>query len=227
MDERDAGRPLSAGKAGGASDPNRTLAGVDAPIYSADPAILPYNLFPDDIQMALAEITARAAQREAPNSKGEPGMAVDARAVPATDRDLLKRLAAAHLPTSDLGEPGQLFFAFENAARAIGCGGLLIAGEHALLRSIAVDADLRGTGVGGQILKCLSDQAQSHGALKAWLLTTDAATFFARHGFEKVDRANAPAVISATLQFAGICPGSATLMMRDLTVEAGLAPSAA
>ncbi|KQZ02892.1 hypothetical protein ASD21_21510 [Caulobacter sp. Root1455] len=145
-------------------------------------------------------------------------MTIEARAIPATDERLLERLAAARLPASDLGEPGQLFFVFENAARAMGCGGLLVAGEHALLRSIVVDPDLRATGVGGRILERLAHEAGSRGARKAWLLTTDAATFFARHGFETVDRANAPAVISATPQFVDICPGSATLMMRGLVV---------
>jgi N-acetylglutamate synthase-like GNAT family acetyltransferase len=149
-------------------------------------------------------------------------MTVEARPIPATDKRLLERLAAAGLPTSDLGEPGQVFFAFGNAARAIGCGGFLVAGEHALLRSIVVDADLRGTGVGSQILRRLTDLARLHGAREAWLLTTDAATFFARHGFETVDRANAPAVISATPQFAGVCPGGATLMMRELAGEGGV-----
>jgi N-acetylglutamate synthase-like GNAT family acetyltransferase len=148
-------------------------------------------------------------------------MTIEAHPIPATDNRLLERLAAAGLPTSDLGEPGQLFFAFGNAARTMGWGGLLVAGGHALLRSIVVDADLRGTGVGGQMLQRLTDLAGSHGARKAWLLTTDSAAFFARHGFGAVDRVNAPAVISATPQFAGLCPGSATLMVRELAGGGG------
>lgn len=143
-------------------------------------------------------------------------MTIEARAIPATDSRLLERLASARLPASDLGEPGQVFFAFDDAVRTTGCGGLFVAGEHALLRSIVVDPDLRGIGVGGQILMRLADEARSRGARKAWLLTTDAAAFFGGQGFETMDRADAPAAIAATRQFVDVCPGGATLMMRDL-----------
>ena len=73
---------------------------------------------------------------------------------------------------------------------------------------------LRGTGVGAALVASLIGQARSSGAERLWLLTTDAAGFFARLGWVVVDRDSAPAGIRAGDQFTTLCPASATLMMR-------------
>lgn len=132
------------------------------------------------------------------------------------DPQLVTRLEAAKLPTSDLSTADQFFFVFTDASRAIGCGGFLLAGEHALMRSIVVDDDRRGTGAGAAILERLIVAAEIRGARHIWLLTTNADGFFARHGFNQVARAEAPPAIAATPQFSGVCPGSAAFMHRSL-----------
>lgn len=141
----------------------------------------------------------------------------EARAVAFDDPSLVTRLKSAGLPRSDLGTADQLFFAFTTASQHVGCGGFLIANDHALLRSVVVDEDQRGTGLGAAIVEALLDEAAAQGAKAAWLLTTDAQPFFARVGFHLSPRSDAPHEISSTPQFSSICPGSAALMRRDLT----------
>lgn len=146
-------------------------------------------------------------------------MRLDAFEVAADDDGLQSRLERAKLPISDLTEPDQFFYTFANAAGTVGCGGFFLDGSDALLRSIAVDAGARGQGAGVAIVETLSGIAKQKGAQAAWLLTTDAESFFARVGFNKVARADAPPSIVATPQFSGICPGSAALMRRLLREE--------
>jgi amino-acid N-acetyltransferase len=54
--------------------------------------------------------------------------------------------------------------------------------------------------------------AAQRGVRELYLVTTTAAPFFAKRGFEPVDRAGVPASIGRTTQFSGTCPSSATVM---------------
>jgi arsenate reductase len=129
----------------------------------------------------------------------------------------LSALQAAGLPTEDLREPGQAFFAFRDADRTpVGFGGYLLADGNALLRSIVVVPSKRRHGLGSDLLAVLLPLAAAGGAHTAWLLTTDAEGFFARHGFQRKDRTEAPPAIAAAPQFTSICPASAVLMCRPL-----------
>lgn len=122
-------------------------------------------------------------------------------------------LQAAGLPTSDLFEGDARYFAFE----PFGFGGFVAFGDHALLRSIIVSEDARGNGCGTAILNALLAESRKARCKEAWVLTTDAAEFFARHGFASVPRAQAPAAIVQTGQFKELCPQSAELMYLHLS----------
>ena len=131
--------------------------------------------------------------------------------------EFVSALQAAGLPIEDLSEPGQAFFAFRNADRIpVGFGGYLLADGDALLRSIVVVPPKRRHGLGSDLLVVLLALAAADGAHIAWLLTTDAEGFFARHAFVRKERADAPPAIAAAPQFASICPASAVLMCRPL-----------
>lgn len=121
-------------------------------------------------------------------------------------------LCAAGQPTADLLEGDARYFAFE----PFGFGGFVAFGDHALLRSIVVSEDARGNGRGSAILNTLLAESRKARCKEAWLLTTDAGEFFARHGFASMPRAQAPAVIAQTKQFKELCPQSAELMCLDL-----------
>jgi GNAT superfamily N-acetyltransferase len=120
-------------------------------------------------------------------------------------------LQAAGLPTDDLAAPHQRFFSFADGA---GFGGFAGDGTSALLRSLIVQPARRGTGLGSAILTALLDEIRDEGVAEAWLLTLSAADFFARHGFRRRDRSDAPAIVRASEQFLGLCPASAVLMCR-------------
>ena len=48
------------------------------------------------------------------------------------------------------------------------------------------------------------------------LLTTTAASFFAKRGYRPLARDEAPAAVRATAEFRSICPASATCMGKSL-----------
>jgi N-acetylglutamate synthase-like GNAT family acetyltransferase len=138
--------------------------------------------------------------------KAEPITASDAR-WPAFER----ALAESGLPTDDLADAGQQFFAFGSGAAF---GGFAVANGAALLRSLVVERARRGGGLGGEALRALVAQARRAGAGEAWLLTADAAPFFARQGFAPAAREIAPRVVASSRQFTALCPASASLMCK-------------
>ena len=119
-------------------------------------------------------------------------------------------LAAAGLPA---GVPGARCFAFGDGS---GFGAIEGDGPDRLLRSVMLSPESRGAGVGAALVDLLAGEARSSGAERLWLLTTSAAGFFTRLGWVVMDRDAAPAVIRGSDQFVGLCPASATLMMRTL-----------
>ena len=130
--------------------------------------------------------------------------------------EFVSALRAAGLPTEDLAEPGQAFYAFHDADRTlVGFGGYQLADGDALLRSIVVVPSQRRRGHGSAILAEVLAHAADD-AHTAWLLTMDADGFFARHAFARKERAEAPPAIAAAPQFTSICPASAVLMCRRL-----------
>ncbi|MHB2166488.1 GNAT family N-acetyltransferase [Alsobacter sp. R-9] len=126
---------------------------------------------------------------------------------------MLDVLAASGLPTDDLEEPGQHFFRLPGATAF---GGYARGGSAVLVRSLAVGPGQRAAGIGSVLLAALLQRAHAEGAREAWLLTTSAAPIFARHGFRLADRDMAPAVVTGSLQFQGLCPASAQLMWRPI-----------
>ncbi len=92
-----------------------------------------------------------------------------------------------------------------------------IYGEEVLLRSLAVARPHRGEGIGAKLLARAVEEAKRAGGKRGWGLTmTGRRGLFARVGFAAVPRSSAPAVLSRSLQFQGVCPESAVLIVRDL-----------
>jgi GNAT superfamily N-acetyltransferase len=120
-------------------------------------------------------------------------------------------LAAAGLPTDDLtSAPFRYFSADDLAWGGIG------AGADALIRSVVVAPQSRRRGYGAAIIAALVSHAREAGVERLWLLTTSAAPFFTRAGWHEVERTLAPPAIAQSAQFGGLCPTSATLMVRAL-----------
>ena len=127
-------------------------------------------------------------------------------------------LAAAQLPTEDLTAAHcEHFFFAGSPTEPTGLVGLELFGNVALLRSLVVAPDRRGTGEGAALLRHAEDHARAQGVGTLYLLTTTAESFFAKHGYQRAPRDSAPAAIRATREFSGICPASSAFMMRQLS----------
>ena len=137
--------------------------------------------------------------------------------VPADHRGFRALLEASNLLVSDLDEGDGEYWVYRANDRNQSFGGLVAYGSHGLIRSII--AAQRGEGAGRKILGHLLVRAGMRGLRQAWLLTTDAEDFFAKHGFARIAREQAPDVIAATAQFAGLCPATAILMRRELMLH--------
>jgi len=126
-------------------------------------------------------------------------------------------LSASGLPTEDLteGHCDHFFFAGSREAPS-GVVGLEMFGGAALLRSLVVATDDRGSGVGSALVRRAEAAASANGALAIYLLTTTAEAFFAARGYVRAARETAPPAIRATREFADLCPASSAFMKRTL-----------
>lgn len=135
----------------------------------------------------------------------------------ATDADLayVARLCReAGLPTDDLYEAPATFYLGRDGG-LVAVGGIEDCGPAGLLRSVAVPEEERGQGYGVAMVDALVGRAHNEYD-RLYLLTTDAAGFFAEQGFEPVERRATPEGVQETAQFADLCPTGATVMRRSL-----------
>lgn len=98
----------------------------------------------------------------------------------------------------------------------IGFGGLEVLGKTGLLRSMVVNKDKRGEGLGQMLTLLMITRAHLMGLKKLYLLTYDQQDFFAKMGFKEIPRDEAPDEIKATSQFSGLCDETAKLMGLSL-----------
>ena len=124
-------------------------------------------------------------------------------------------LSSCGLPLDGLSADRPFAVVAESAGRLIGCAAVERYGPSALLRSVAVDAAVRGTGIGTELVEAaLAGAAGS--ATQAYLLTESAASFFGRLGFRRTSRRLIPAPVRASVEFTSACPASAIAMTRPL-----------
>ncbi len=143
---------------------------------------------------------------------------ISIRSAQAHDLAIVQRLlSAAHLPTDGLEEQfGDAYAIAECDGQAIGAEGIEIYGEAGLLRSAVVDPAWRGKGVGDALTQDRLRWATERGLREVWLLTTTAADYFPRFGFERTARDTAPEAMQRSREFAEACPASAVAMRRTL-----------
>lgn len=125
-------------------------------------------------------------------------------------------LAQADLPVADLaGKDMESFFGCGPDDAPRGVVGIECHGEDALLRSLAVDPQTRGRGCATALVARAERHARERGVRRIYLLTTAAADFFARLGYKRIERGDAPESIRATSEFSSLCPVSSVLMMKE------------
>lgn len=125
-------------------------------------------------------------------------------------------LAGAKLPLDGVPDDLRGFLVATRGAEVVGTIGLEPYGEAALLRSAAVQATERGTGIGEALVTSLLARAKSNGVHTLVLLTTTAERWFPRFGFTPITREEAPQALHASAEFRGACPATAVVMRREL-----------
>ncbi|MGP8033645.1 MAG: arsenic resistance N-acetyltransferase ArsN2 [Steroidobacteraceae bacterium] len=125
-------------------------------------------------------------------------------------------LESAGLPSSDLAAARPEFLAIRKDGKLAAAGALQRFGSVALLRSVVVSDDCRGMGLGGTIVIELERLASEARIERLILLTQTAAQFFARRGYQVIERAAAPADVQQSEEFRSLCPSSATCMTKRL-----------
>lgn len=128
-------------------------------------------------------------------------------------RDLLER---SGLPTEDLSTSRPEFVVAIRNGEIVGTGALEHFGSAALLRSVAVEARSRGSGMGRLIVAELERRARAAGITELILLTLTARDFFERLGYSAKDRARVPPAMLDSAEFRSLCPASAACMAKLL-----------
>lgn len=129
---------------------------------------------------------------------------------------VLDLLRASKLPVEGLAAHADSLLVAHGEGRVMGCAGLELYGGAALLRSVAVAAGARGTGLGRQLTAAALDLARTRGVREVYLLTETAAGFFPKFGFTETTRDQVPEEVKTSVEFASACPQSATVMKRLL-----------
>ncbi len=138
---------------------------------------------------------------------------------PASAQDLIAiRALLEHsgLPTSDLELTRPVFAVIRENGQVIAAGALQHFGSSALLRSVVVTSDRRGSGLGQTIVRELERQARASRIKRLILLTQTAGEFFTRQGYRLIERSAAPEDMQGSEEFRSLCPSSATCMAKGL-----------
>ncbi len=127
---------------------------------------------------------------------------------------ILALLAGARLVTAGVRDHLDTFRVAVDSDRIVATVGLEIYGDVALLRSVVVSGSFRGRGLGRRVVQEALDEARRQGVRQVALLTGDAAPFFARLGFQEVDRSVLDRRLFVSKEFAdSICVGAAAMKL--------------
>jgi len=126
-------------------------------------------------------------------------------------------LESADLPTSDLTTARPQFLVAFEGSQIVAAGALQRFGQSALLRSVVVAPELRGSGLGRLMVRELERTALAAGIGQLILLTQTATSFFEQLRYRVIDRQDAPADMQQGEEFRTLCPASASCMAKALS----------
>jgi N-acetylglutamate synthase-like GNAT family acetyltransferase len=107
----------------------------------------------------------------------------------ATLAEVIALLHRVNLPDEGVAQHFRQFLLARADNKIIGCVGLEIYGEAALLRSLAVAPEQQKTGLGRRLTEQALELARTNGLHEIALLTTTAAEFFKKEfGFQPAER---------------------------------------
>jgi len=135
----------------------------------------------------------------------------------ASERDaVFALLAQHHLPLDGLDAHGRTTYVVRQNGRLVACAALEVYADGALLRSVAVDGQQRGRGLGQVVVRAAIAAAEALELPSLYLLTTTAVGFFPKFGFERITRAGVPSSVQQSVEFTSACPASAIVMRKSL-----------
>jgi len=139
----------------------------------------------------------------------------------ARDTEAIESLLRANdLPLDGLSGGLRLAVVARDAGPAIttlvGCAAIERYGHSGLLRSVCVATPLRGSGLGSRLVAEAERLAAESGIDELYLLTETAVDLFPRLGYVPAARADAPADMAASPEFASACPVSAAVFWKSL-----------
>jgi amino-acid N-acetyltransferase len=118
--------------------------------------------------------------------------------------EIERLLAAEWLPPMAIKEFLASFWVLESDGRVVGCAGIEIYGEAAVLRSVVVAPELRGTGEGDRLVRRALDYVREQDAKQVYLFTMHAAPFFSRYGFLPVTTDDFEPSVRDSWQYVGL-----------------------
>jgi arsenate reductase len=128
-------------------------------------------------------------------------------------------LRQCDLPHADLAEAHMADFVLAFAAdRLVGVAGIERAGDHGLLRSVAVLPPQRGMGVARQLVAACEAHAAALGLRVLVLIAADqtAAQYFTHLGYATATREELPHALLALPEFTHLCPKSMPCLRKAL-----------
>ena len=125
-------------------------------------------------------------------------------------------LTEAGLPLDGAAEAFATGFVSRDGERLVGCAAIEPFDRSALLRSVAVAPDHRGTGLGTELVHEAEDLARAGGATTLVLLTDTAKPWFGKLGYDVIDRSAVPADMARSVEFESACSETAVAMRRQL-----------
>lgn len=131
--------------------------------------------------------------------------------------DVRALLRSVDLTLDGIEDHIRTFVTARDGERLVGCGGAEAYQFAALIRSIAVDPDYRGMGLGRRLVRELLDRLASRGLREFYLLTIDAEPYFRKRGFKPIDRDEVHPQLLGSAEFQGACPDSAVCMRLVMT----------
>ena len=129
---------------------------------------------------------------------------------------ILDLLEEAGLPPDGLGDYLSTTLVARQDGQVVGSAALELYGQAALLRSVAVAKDLRGTGLGRRLTEAAVNLSRHLDLEEAYLLTETADHFFPRFGFRLIPRSEVPRSVRSSIEFTSACPATARAMVLDL-----------
>lgn len=114
------------------------------------------------------------------------------------------------------------FIVLIRQGKLIGCGGMEIYGDAALMRSVAIHPLFQRLGLGELVYGALEIDARMRFLTEAFLFTFEAKTFFERRGYSLSDRGSMPASMHESAEYRDCCCDSAHVMRKQLSQTVAL-----